>query len=93
MRIQESPNFITTKSQIFDGLKLWIVIINNIVGDTWDFVDKYNIGINYTEETLASSLLDQSARSRTRAFFESMLSKDKFFHDIGEILYKVLPQK
>jgi len=92
LNIMKPEVFVGLTMKSMDYFEAGLPIINNIVGDTWDFVDKYNIGINYTEETLASSLLDQSARSRTRAFFESMLSKDKFFHDIGEVIEQVFQE-
>ena len=45
---------LTMKS--LDYLRAGLPIINNIKGDTWEFVNKYNIGVNIDDTKLKESL-------------------------------------
>ena len=72
-----------------DYLDLGLPIINNIKGDTWDIVDKYMIGINYSDNCDLPIKYDFSMRRNARSFFENELSYDVFRHRIDDILSRL----
>lgn len=90
LNIMKPEVFVGLTMKSMDYFEAGLPIINNIVGDTWEFVEKYSVGINYIEGKLVPSLLNKSSRVIVRTFFESMFSKEKFYHDMEEVIDEVL---
>ena len=89
------------KSTVFVGLTLksmdyfdgGLPIINTIQGDTWEFVEKYPIGINYCENTVFADHLQLPAtvqKQQIKAFFKENFSTDAFCGRIARILQDLL---
>lgn len=67
-------------------------IINTIKGDTWDFVDRLGIGVNYTKATQLpiDQLLEmQKQRLAVRSFFETHFTETIFKEQVTKILKTV----
>ena len=68
---------LTMKS--IDYMEFGLPIINNIVGDTWDIIEKEKIGINIDDLDMVQQIAhDLSYRDNTRKFFETHLTKEIF---------------
>ncbi len=73
---------LTMKSM--DYFEFGLPIINNIHGDTWEFVKKYNVGLNYS---IGKNLLLVSIdRETVTDFFKSMLTTASFERKVKEII-------
>ena len=79
---------LTMKS--IDYFEFGLPIINNIHGDTWDAVEVYNIGMNYTGKHIHWDYLDNiKQRKEAREFFETFLTELEFHRKVSDILEKV----
>ncbi|SDA30807.1 Glycosyltransferase involved in cell wall bisynthesis [Ruminococcus sp. YE71] len=73
---------LTMKSM--DYFEMGLPIINNIHGDTWDFVNKYNVGINYK---VGKDLdLNSIGRETVTMFFKGMLTTESFERKVKGII-------
>ena len=77
---------LTIKS--IDYLSMGIPILNNIHGDTWDFVEKEGIGINIDEDyqLLEEKMSRKIDRRKVLNYFRTHFLKDKFIEKVSEIL-------
>ncbi len=73
---------LTMKSM--DYFEMGLPIINNIQGDTWKFVETYNVGINYTVGK--DIILAKISRERVNGFFKKMLTTESFERKVKEII-------
>lgn len=80
---------LTMKS--IDYLEFGLPIINNIHGDTWDAVEVYNIGMNYTGKGIHWNYLENIIqRKKAREFFELFLTEMDFRRKVNNILEKII---
>ena len=63
-----------------DYFEAGLPILNNIQGDTWEIIEKENVGVNISRTTDYEQLISLSDqyRSSTREFFENNLTIKKF---------------
>ncbi len=79
---------LTMKS--IDYFEFGLPIINNIHGDTWDAVEVYNIGMNYTGKPIDWDYLENTEqRKKAREFFETFLTELDFHRKVSNILEKM----
>jgi hypothetical protein len=87
---------LTMKS--IDYFQYGLPIINNIQADTFEFVERYNIGYNLNNDNHLSiakdignlSLIElMNMRKRTKIFFNEYFSKDIFENKIDNILKRI----
>lgn len=73
-----------------DYFSMGIPIINSIKGDTWEFVEKDNIGVNYDENknTIVDLLLEGIEDRSINAFnyFENNFTREVFKQNVREAL-------
>lgn len=77
---------LTMKSM--DYLEFGLPLINNIHGDTWDFIRQHNLGINISEDLsdLINKDYDVVQRKNARDFFVNNLSLDQFREKVLRII-------
>ena len=71
-------------------------VINNIQGDTWNFIEQHPIGINYSPETKLSGAklqILQSRREQIRAFYDTYFSEKVFAIRVREILKELYSEE
>lgn len=80
---------LTMKS--IDYFEFGLPIINNIHGDTWDIIEKYNCGYNFDIAFRNKNFYYTSIKIRNncRKFFESFLSEENFRMEIIKLLQKL----
>lgn len=89
LNIMKNSVFVGLTMKSMDYFEYGVPIINNIKGDTWEFVEKYGLGINYDATTqLDVSILRNFARKRAcvRNFFEKTFSYECFSDGIDQII-------
>ncbi|MEY8260482.1 glycosyltransferase [Oscillospiraceae bacterium 50-60] len=72
-----------------DYLESSLPIINNVQGDTWDFIARYPVGLNYDEsiEITASKMLAlQCRREQIRAFYQTYFAERLFSMNLRNII-------
>lgn len=79
LNIMKSTVVVGLTMKSIDYFEYGIPVINNIVGDTWNFIEEEKLGINlegsYIEKILKSSN-DYGYRNRARDFFVNRLSEE-----------------
>lgn len=78
---------LTMKSS--DYLKASLPIINNVRGDTWDFIEKYSVGLNYDENvkiTTSKLLALQGRREQIQASYDTYFAERVFFLNLRDII-------
>lgn len=81
LNIMKESVFVGLTMKSLDYFICGLPIINTIKGDTWEFVEKNEIGINYSSATIFTKeqfLACAQNRDRVRAFFEDYFSIDSF---------------
>ena len=75
-----------------DYLAGGLPLLNTIPGDTWDLVERYGIGINWTPaNTIDLSAYDRIKTGRqARAFYAAELTYDRFAQRVNEITASVI---
>jgi len=89
LNIMKSNVFVGLTMKSMDYFELSLPILNNIRGDTWDFVDEYGIGLNATPETdlrVENILRLQENKRRVYEFGRSKFDISAFTRDLNEIL-------
>ena len=84
--------FVGLTMKSMDYFEYALPIINNIKGDTWDFVDQYNIGLNYSSDMrLEVDVLKklQKERHRIRGFYEANFSERVFEEKVNQFWEKL----
>lgn len=72
-----------------DYLEFGLPIINNIQGDTWDIVEKYNLGFNVSSGLDAVLVDYDGKRIAARKYFEDNLTKEKFGEVVGHVIQSI----
>ena len=96
LNIMKESVYVGLTMKSIDYFEASLPIINNIKGDTWAFVERNQIGINYGPTTLlpAAELLDlQKRRPCVRAFFEAHFSEAVFAEKVDEILESLMNEE
>lgn len=89
LNIMKDNVFVGLTMKSIDYFGYGLPIINNIKGDTWEFVKNKNIGINlFDTETDCSALIELSNQSRecVPSFFSEHFTEAAFKKRVGEIL-------
>ena len=89
LNIMKSSVFVGLTMKSMDYFEYGLPLINNIAGDTWDFVEEYAIGINYSPDSrLDLQRLRQVSRSRqdVRQFFEERFSYEAFSRQVDNVI-------
>ncbi|MGQ9411915.1 glycosyltransferase [Streptococcus pluranimalium] len=88
LNIMKKSVFVGLTMKSLDYFKVGLPIINNIKGDTWEFVISNNIGVNTSngELTLSPTNYDISQRERVRNFYQENFSKDAIFKGLDSII-------
>ena len=89
LNIMKPSVFVGLTMKSMDYFEYGLPLINNIAGDTWEFIEKNDIGINYkpsygldTQQLLKISHNRQSVRQ----FFEENFSYESFCRSVENIL-------
>ena len=82
---------LTMKSM--DYFEAGLPIINNIHGDTWSFVDKLGIGVNFDDTLDISGVLSNNLkiRKKVREFYKSNFASEIFSQKVNEIIDSLYP--
>ncbi len=94
LNIMKSSVYVGLTMKSMDYFAASLPVINNIQGDTWDFIEQHPIGINYSPETRLSSAklqILQSRREQVRAFYDTYFSERVFAIRVREILKALFP--
>lgn len=93
INIYKKDLYIGLTMKCIDYFKYGLPIINNIQADTWDLIDKYNVGINVDENTILNSEEIISMRfnnANIHNLYNTHFSKDVFINKCGRIIDEVL---
>ena len=89
LNIMKPSVFVGLTMKSMDYFEYGLPLINNIAGDTWDFVEQNTIGINYSPSSqLDVQQLQQVARNRqnVRQFFEDCFSYEAFSRRVKNVV-------
>lgn len=89
LNIMKESVFVGLTMKSLDYFEYGLPIINNIKGDTWEFVEEKKIGINYSKEmNFTGELLEERAKCRdsVESFFEEYFSIERFERQAISIL-------
>lgn len=87
LNIMKESVFVGLTMKSMDYFEAGLPIINNIHGDTWEYIEKYDLGINYCGDTTINlKQIDKFERGRVRCFFEMTLSIESFRKKMGSII-------
>lgn len=87
LNIMKESVFVGLTMKSMDYFEAGLPIINNIKGDTWDFVEKCNLGKNLKEDLDFKTFENyEENREKVRMFFEDNLSKEAFEKNVNMIL-------
>lgn len=94
LNIMKPSVFVGLTLKSMDYFESGLPIINNIVGDTWKFIDRYKIGINTIDGNCDVSVkeYDLKMRSDVRTFFEEHLSSSVFYNQLDYITNLLLEE-
>ena len=82
---------LTVKS--IDYMQYGLPIINNIKGDTWDFINDYKVGFNVNEDSRLNSIDIIDMRLNNKHIFDlynSKFTKDVFNKECNKVIDEVL---
>jgi len=88
LNIMKEDVFIGLTMKSMEYFAAGLPIINNIHGDTWDFVNEYGIGINYIDKSSFENIKPGS-KSDVRLFFDRILSKERFEQEADYIMAQI----
>lgn len=89
LNIMKKSVFVGLTMKSMDYFEGGLPIINNIRGDTWNFVRQNEIGINYSEgEPITSRMIAQCSENRdaVRRFFMDRFTGESFEKQLNKIL-------
>ena len=87
LNIMKDSVFVGLTMKSMDYFEAGLPIINNIHGDTWDYIEKYGIGINYRGNIINDLKLGNDyERDKVRTFFEENLSTESFEKKMKSII-------
>lgn len=89
LNIMKETVFVGLTMKSMDYWEASLPVINNIKGDTWEIVEKYQIGLNYTpgeKYSVEQINVVQNNRANVRAVFTEKFTKDAFCKNLSVIL-------
>ncbi|SQG83206.1 capsular polysaccharide biosynthesis protein Cps4F [Streptococcus uberis] len=91
LNIMKKSVYVGLTMKSIDYLKAGLPIINNIVGDTWDFVEQDKIGINTNngENSISYSEYNINIREDVKNFYMKHFSEEVFNNNLSKIINKV----
>ncbi|MGV3060934.1 glycosyltransferase [Streptococcus hyovaginalis] len=91
LNIMKKEVFVGLTMKSLDYFKSGLPIINNIEGDTWDFVEKQRVGINTQDGVIYEKLLENYnvKYSHIQDFYQNHFSEKYFFEEVSRILEKL----
>ncbi|VTT43212.1 glycosyltransferase [Streptococcus porcinus] len=91
LNIMKKSVYVGLTMKSIDYLKAGLPIINNIAGDTWEFVEQDGIGINTNNGEIDISFLDYDLNGKTNVknFYMQHFSEETFNNNLTEIIKKV----
>lgn len=92
LNIMKKDVFVGLTMKSLDYFKNGIPIINNLKGDTWEFVENNDIGINTTSGDIDTDILSDYIERYgfVEDFYDKNFSEQKFYSDLEEILQKIM---
>ncbi|WP_398577419.1 glycosyltransferase [Streptococcus parasuis] len=92
LNIMKKDVFVGLTMKSLDYFKNGIPIINNLKGDTWEFVENNDIGINTTSGYIDTDILSDYAEryGSVEDFYDKKFSEQKFYSDLEGILQKII---
>lgn len=93
LNIMKDSVYVGLTMKSMDYFEASLPIINNIKGDTWEFVKKHPIGINYergacfTPEAIQKVQIERPA---VRVFFETYFSEKIFSEQVRKIMKQIM---
>lgn len=88
LNIMKDSVFVGLTMKSVDYFEYGLPIINNIHGDTWDIIEKYEIGYNYKESIKWDYRIEQ--RSNARTYFEKKLSIQTFCKEVCSVVNGII---
>lgn len=88
LNIMKESVFVGLTMKSMDYFECGLPIINNIKGDTWNFVEEQQLGLNYTAPMrLSAQMLREAAQGRAavRDFFVRYFSYEAFLESVERI--------
>ncbi|HFU4466498.1 TPA: hypothetical protein ACGO92_001678 [Streptococcus suis] len=91
LNIMKKEVFVGLTMKSLDYFKSGLPIINNIQGDTWQFVEKYGVGINTTNGIITENLLENYEKnySDIQEFYHNTFSETQFFENVNSIIENI----
>lgn len=91
LNIMKNTVYVGLTMKSIDYLKAGMPIINNIVGDTWDFVENSNIGINTVSGEIDTDMLNYEfeIRNEVKQFYMDNFSEKVFNENLEKIIKKI----
>lgn len=88
LNIMKESVFVGLTMKSMDYFAAGLPLINNIKGDTWEIVEKEDLGVNYpfSMETLLGLSGKEETRRSIRSYFENNFSAEAFAKRLDEIL-------
>nr|AOP03560.1 hypothetical protein YS178-orf9 [Streptococcus suis] len=92
LNIMKKDVFVGLTMKSLDYFKNGIPIINNLKGDTWEFVENNDIGLNTTSGDIDTDILSDYIERYgfVEDFYDKNFSEQKFYSDLEEILQKIM---
>ncbi|KYP20852.1 hypothetical protein [Streptococcus parauberis] len=92
LNIMKKSVYVGLTMKSIDYLKAGLPLINNIVGDTWDFVEKYQIGENTVDGEINFHYMnyDYVVKEKVKRFYMEYFSEQVFFNNLEQILKRVI---
>lgn len=93
LNIMKESVYVGLTMKSMDYFAASLPILNNIHGDTWDFVERYPIGINFAPDkpiTGADIRQLQTQRKQVRAFYDNYFTEEVFLKRVRELLENLL---
>lgn len=92
LNIMKKDVFVGLTMKSLDYFKNGIPIINNLKGDTWEFVESNDVGINTTSGYIDTDILSDYAEryGSVEDFYDKNFSEQKFYSDLEGILQKII---
>lgn len=82
LNIYKKDVYIGLTMKSVDYFEAGLPVINNIKGDTWQLIEKYNAGINWNENVIT---YNDQFRANARCLFENEFTKEQFYKKMDKI--------
>ncbi len=89
LNVMKESVFVGLTMKSLDYFEAGLPIINNIHGDTWDFVENAGIGYNISSDTNFSRIIkyNMSQRQKVRKFYEDNFSVEAFYSRLSNMFF------